>query len=312
MGERRFAAQRLEQRLALGVLLVPSLGVGAVLMTAWTWGTSALDVGLCASMFALSSLGVTAGFHRLFTHGSYKASRGLRAILAVAGSMSAQGPLLFWAAAHRRHHQYSDQAEDLHSPHRYGAGIRAYWCGFWHAHVGWMLNHQCDDWVRYVPDLLRDQMLFDLNRTYFYWVGLGILLPGGLGGLLGGTWQGALSGALWGGLVRIFLVHHTTWSVNSICHFFGARPYVTHDRSTNHWFCALLTFGEGWHNNHHAFPTSARHGLAWWQVDVTYWVIRGLQAFGWVWEVKCPDVQTQAAKRQGGAEASRISTGRNT
>ena len=297
MDERRLAARRLEQRLAAGTVVVPLLGVAAVLATAWAWGVSALDLSLCVGMYTLSSLGVTAGFHRLLTHGSFKASRGLQAILAVAGSMSAQGPLLFWAAAHRRHHQYSDQDEDPHSPHAFGMGLRAYGRGLWHAHVGWMFCHQHDDWGRYVPDLLRDRMLFDLSRTYFLWVCLGILLPGGFGGLWSGTWQGAFSGALWGGLVRIFLVHHTTWSVNSICHVFGKRPYVTRDQSTNHWLCALLTFGEGWHNNHHAFPTSARHGLAWWEIDVTYGVIRMLQGLGLVWDVKSPDMKVRDAKR---------------
>ncbi|ETW96820.1 MAG: hypothetical protein ETSY1_25070 [Candidatus Entotheonella factor] len=312
MDERRLAARRFEQRLAMGTVLVPLLGVVTVCVLAWSWGVSALDLSLCGGMFALSSLGVTTGFHRLFTHGSFKARRGLQAVLAVAGSMSAQGPLLFWAAAHRRHHQYSDQAEDPHSPRTDGVGLRAYGRGLWHAHVGWMFRHQHDDWGRYVPDLLRDRMLFDLSQTYFVWVGLGILLPGGLGGLFSGTWQGALSGALWGGLVRIFLVHHTTWSVNSICHMLGQRPYATHDHSTNHWLCALLTFGEGWHNNHHAFPTSARHGLAWWEMDITYWLIRMLQAIGLVWDVKCPDAKARAAKRQRALGASRILMGRRT
>ncbi len=292
------AAQRLERRVALAVVVLPLLGSIAALGFAWKKGVSPLDIYLCISLYLVTSLGVTAGFHRLFTHGSFSTTGWVRVLLVVAGSMSAQGPLLFWVAAHRRHHQQSDQSGDPHSPQLHGPGISAYWRGFWHAHIGWMFRHDHDDWGRYVPDLLRDRMIFNLDRGYFLWVGLGVLLPSAIGGVLSGTWMGALTGGLWGGLVRLFLLHHTTWSVNSICHLIGTRPYLTHDQSANHPVCAFFTLGEGWHNNHHAFPTSARHGLAWWEVDMTYWVIRALQSLGLAWDVKYPDTQALEKKRR--------------
>jgi stearoyl-CoA desaturase (delta-9 desaturase) len=219
----------------------------------------------------------------------------VRWALGILGSMAVQGPLLFWVACHRRHHRYSDSAEDPHSPRCGGEGWKGWLRGLWYAHVGWMFRHEPEPWGTYVPDLLRDDLAFRVNRTYLFWVFLGLAIPTCLGGMLGG-WTKALSGFLWGGLVRVFLVHHITWSINSICHCTGGRPYETDDDSRNNFVCAVLAMGEGWHNNHHAFPTSARHGLEWWQVDVTYLVIRGLAALGLVWDIHLPPSGLRARK----------------
>jgi stearoyl-CoA desaturase (delta-9 desaturase) len=285
------SAQDLERHVAWVVVLVPLAGF--VLATVYLWGeaVSALDLGLCLGLAFVSQVGITAGFHRLFTHGSFEAHPAVRWALGAAGSMAAQGPLLFWVACHRRHHQHSDEAEDPHSPRHGGSGVAGWLRGMWHAHVGWMFRHEPEPWGRYIPDLLRDDVAFTLNRTYLAWVLLGLALPAAVGGLASGEWMGALTGLLWGGLVRLFLVHHVTWSINSLCHAAGSQPYDAGDESRNNVLFGLLALGEGWHNNHHAFPTSARHGLAWWQLDVTYLLIRLLQSARLAWAVKLPSPQ---------------------
>ncbi|MDJ0718183.1 MAG: acyl-CoA desaturase [Prochloraceae cyanobacterium] len=282
--------------MALIAIITPLLGSIAAFFWFGIHGINSVDLSLCLGMYAITTLGITAGFHRLFTHRSFATGKVMQILLGIAGSMAVQGPVLFWAASHRRHHQNSDRPDDPHSPNIDGQGIPILFNGFWHAHIGWMLNHNSENWVRYIPDLLRDKLIFRLNQWYFYWIFLGLLIPAILGGLLTWTWQGILSGLLWGGFLRIFLVHHTTWSINSICHLYGSRPYETKDESTNNFLCALLTFGEGWHNNHHAFPTSARHGLKWWQIDITYLVIYLLEKGGLVWNLKIPNSSMLEAK----------------
>jgi stearoyl-CoA desaturase (delta-9 desaturase) len=284
--------------MALIVVVLPLLGFMGVVAWYWGRGIDPTDLALCLGMAAVTMLGITCGFHRHFTHRGFEAHPAVRFCLGVAGSMAAQGPLLYWVACHRRHHQHSDTDDDPHSPHTTPATFRGRLSGLWHAHVGWMFRHEPESWGRYVPDLLRDELAFALNRRYFVWVGVGLLLPAGLGGLLAGSWMGLWAGLCWGGLVRAFLVHHATWSINSLCHAFGSAPYETDDRSTNNPLCALLTFGEGWHNNHHAFPASARHGLEWWQLDVTYGVIRLFERVGLAWDVKTPAARALAAKRR--------------
>jgi stearoyl-CoA desaturase (delta-9 desaturase) len=290
-------ARRQERRMAFLVVGLPFAGFIGAVACLWGHGVNGTDLALCLGLAAITILGITAGFHRLFTHRSFEAHAGIRWLLGVAGSMAAQGPLLYWVACHRRHHQSSDTADDPHSPH----GARATWLGglggLWHAHVGWMFSHEPEPWGRYVPDLLRDPLTFRLHRLYFLWVVIGLLLPAALGGLLGGSWAGVWTGLCWGGLVRTFLVHHATWSVNSICHTFGTTPYKTGDQSKNNAVCALLTFGEGWHNNHHAFPTSARHGLEWWQLDITFHVIRLLAWVGLARDLRTPSAAVRAARR---------------
>lgn len=290
-------AKEEERQVALSAITLPFLGCIAAIFWAWRFGLSLLDLELFLGMYVLTTLGVTAGFHRLFTHRSFEAGKVIQVLLAIAGSMAVQGPVIFWVASHRKHHQYSDQQDDLHSPHFGGDGTCGSLKGFYHSHMGWMLNHDSGNWVKYVPDLLRDQLLFKLNQWYFYWVFLGLLLPAILGALLTRTWQGTLSGLLWGGFARIFIVHHVTWSINSICHLFGSQPYATMDRSRNNFIFGILALGEGWHNNHHAFQNSARHGLLWWQLDLTYILIFSLERCSLVWNVKLPAMTILKAKR---------------
>ncbi len=290
-------AKQEEFYMALIAIITPILGFIAAVVLLWGNAITSVELSLCLGMYAITTLGITAGFHRLFTHSSFATGKVLQIMLGIAGSMAVQGPVLFWAATHRKHHQYSDRAKDPHSPNISDRGIRNILNRFWHAHIGWMFDREPENWMRYVPDLLRNKLIFKLNQWYFYWVLLGLLIPAILGGLLTWTWQGTIQGLLWGGLVRIFLVHHTTWSINSICHLYGSRSYQTKDRSTNNFFCALLAFGEGWHNNHHAFPTSARHGIEWWQIDITYLGIYILEKLGFVWNVKIPTANILAAKK---------------
>jgi stearoyl-CoA desaturase (delta-9 desaturase) len=266
------AAQRLERQVALVMVVGPALGFGCAVAASWHFGVQPLDFWLLGGMYVLTMVGITGGYHRHFTHASFQARPFVRAIFGCLGAMAGQGPLLFWVAAHRRHHQHADRPLDPHSPLHPPAGKR----GFWHAHLGWMFEHTPEDWARAVPDLLKDDLAMRLNYFYPLLVLAGLLLPAVVGGLVTGRLTGALTGFLWGGLARLFLVHHATWLVNSWCHWAGDRPNATPDSSTNAWGCALLTLGEGWHNNHHAAPASARHGRGWRQPDPTYWLVRAL------------------------------------
>ena len=281
-------------------VVLPLLGVVAAIALLWGQGVSWLHLGLLLGMYMLTVLGITVGFHRLFTHRSFEAKRGVKAVLAVLGSMAVQGPLLEWVALHRRHHQHSDGHDDPHSPHAHGGGVKGVLRGIWHAHIGWLFKPYAAGWQRYVGDLAKDGLLRRISKLFPLWVLLGLIIPSVLGGLLTMTWVGALHGFIWGGLARIFLVHHVTWSINSVCHLWGSRPYRTHDdQSRNNLVFGLLALGEGWHNNHHAFPTSARHGLRWWQIDASYWVIQLLAALGLVWKVRVPATEALLTKRQG-------------
>jgi stearoyl-CoA desaturase (delta-9 desaturase) len=248
-------------------------------------------------MYVLTVLGITVGFHRLFTHRSFETYSAVQFVLAFLGSMAAQGPLLQWVAQHRRHHQYSDRPEDPHTPHHHGRGVLGVLRGVWHAHLGWFFEPDAPDLDRYVKDLRQSRLLRAMSSLFFVWVALGLLIPAALGGLLTGTWAGAALGLLWGGAARMFLVHHVTWSVNSVCHLWGRRPYRSGDESRNNAVVGALALGEGWHNTHHAFPTSARHGLRWWQLDVSYWVIFALALLRLAWGVKVPTRQAQADRR---------------
>lgn len=286
-----------ERRVALIVIVVPFIGFIYTLYYFWGNGLNLVDMLLLFAFAVIHEFGVTAGYHRYFTHNSFKASKGLTYFLGITGSMTVQGPLLLWVAAHRKHHQFSDHHGDPHSPHLNGSGVWGALKGLWHSHTGWMLNFDLDDWVFYVPDLIRNKQTYWIHKTYLWWVSLGLVLPALLGGVISQSWQGALSGFLWVGLTRIFLGHHFTWSVNSICHFFGSQPFHTKDESRNNFLVALLSFGEGWHNNHHAFPTSARHGLFWWQIDIAYWFIVCMSYLGFASDVKLPKQQAIESKR---------------
>ena len=280
----------------LAAIVVPFLGLVAAGVLLGTWGFHWVDLGLLVGMYALTGLGITVGFHRLFTHRSFETNSVVKFVLAVLGSMAVQAPLLHWVAQHRRHHQHSDTPGDPHSPHHHGAGPLGWLRGFWHAHIGWAFDPDAAGLPRYVTDLRRSALLRVASALFPVWVALGLLIPAALGGLLAGTWAGALCGLLWGGLVRLFLVHHVTWSVNSACHLWGRRPFPTADQSRNNALFGVLALGEGWHNNHHAFPTSARHGLRWWEFDLSYWAIRALALLRLAWDVKLPAKRAPAAR----------------
>lgn len=277
-------------------VIVPFAALLVAVVSLWGRGFSAIDFGLLAGMYVLTVLGITVGFHRLFTHRAFETNSVVEFIFAVLGSMAVQGRLFNWVALHRRHHQHSDEIDDPHSPHHAGEGVWGVVRGVWHAHLGWIFRPKPLDLPRYVKDLGQKRSLRIANRMFFVWVAVGLLIPAAIGGLLTQSWAGAFWGFIWGGLVRVLLVHHVTWSINSVCHLWGRRPYQTGDESRNNSLFGVLALGEGWHNTHHAFPTSARHGLQWWQPDVSYWVIRALAALGLAWNIKLPTLKSQTAR----------------
>jgi stearoyl-CoA desaturase (delta-9 desaturase) len=274
----------------------------ALVLAGWlAWGGALRwhDLLVLAITYTLTGLGVTVGYHRLFTHRSFMTTRAVRALLAVLGSMAVEGPLLEWVATHRKHHRFSDKPGDPHSPHLDDApGWRGALHGLVHAHVGWMFRGKDKaNPGRYAKDLLADRDLRFISRTFPLWVAVGLALPFGLGFALAGSVAGGLTGLLWGGAVRVFLLHHVTFSINSLCHYFGRRPFATSDRSHNLAWLAPLAFGEAWHNNHHAFPTSARHGLGRRQLDPSAWLISGLERCHLAWGVVRVSAERQQAKR---------------
>ena len=274
--------------LNLAAVILPFLGFVAVIASLWGRGFSWVDGGLLLGMYMLTAVGITVGYHRLFTHRAFETNRVVQFLLAVFGSMAVEGPLLKWVAVHRRHHQHSDTHKDPHSPHVQGDGLLGLLRGLWHAHMGWFFLPDPPNLPHYVKDLHQSGTLRIANALFPLWVTLGVLIPAALGGLLTGTWLGVVTGLLWGGLARIFLVHHVTWSINSICHLWGSQPFRTGDHSRNNFIFGALGFGEGWHNNHHAFPSSARLGLRWWQIDLGYWFICVLAWLGLASRVKTP------------------------
>ena len=277
-------------------VIVPFLGLVLGIVFLWGHGFSWVELGLFLGMYIVTGVGITVGYHRLFTHRAFETSRVVQFILAVLGSMAVQGPLMQWVAMHRRHHQHSDQEGDPHSPHLHGGGFFDLVRGAWHAHVGWVFRPDPADLAHYNRDLRQSRTLRAASALFPLWVALGLIIPAVVGGVLTASWMGALFGLIWGGLARIFLVHHITWSVNSVCHIWGRRPYPSGDHSRNNFVFGILALGEGWHNNHHAFPTSARHGLRWWQFDLSYYVIRGMALLGLVWKVKLPSKQALTAE----------------
>jgi stearoyl-CoA desaturase (delta-9 desaturase) len=263
------------------------LALGVAAWQAWNSFLHWHDLVVFALVYALTGLGITVGFHRHFTHRSFKTSRALRGTLAALGSAAVEGPVISWVADHRKHHAFSDEEGDPHSPHvGHDGGLSGALKGLLHAHVGWIFIHtQRGSKQRYAPDLLADPVVRWVDRTFVLWVALGLLVPFGLGWLLGGTFGAALTGLLWGGFVRMFFLHHLTYSINSLCHVFGRQPFETGDQSRNLAWLAPFTFGEAWHNNHHAFPTSAVHGLGRRQLDPSAGVIWVLERLGLVWDV---------------------------
>lgn len=276
---------------------IPLVGLVVAVCLLWGWGVHWFDLGLLLGMYSITVLGVGIGFHRLFVHRSFETYIAIKVILVALGSMALQGTMIHWVGLHRWHHQHSDLPDDVHSPHHRGKGILGFLAGFWHSHIGWAFKADPPGLNHYVQDLRQSQTLRIASALFPLWVALGLVIPTILGGIVSGTWSGAGTAFLWGGLVRIFLVHHVTWSVNSVCHIWGQRPYRSEDDSRNNILFGLLAFGEGWHNTHHAFPTSARHGLTWWQIDISYWVIYTLASLGLAWNVKLPSAESQLRER---------------
>lgn len=293
-GEERFVAPPApwQHKLIMGTaVLLPFLGFVAAVALAWRVGFMGWTyLGMLIGGWLITGLGITIGFHRLLTHRSFETYGWVRMFWMALGALSVEGSPLVWCAVHRRHHELSDQPGDPHSPHLHGSGWFGSLRGLWYAHAGWLFTGywSSPDLQRYIPDLLAERPLVIVNRLYFLWVAFSLAAPAAIGGLLDGTWQGVGLGLLWGGLVRIFITHHITWSINSICHVFGTRDFEVGDDSRNNWLCGVIGLGEGWHNNHHAFPTSARHGLWWWQLDVSWLIIRAMQLLGLAWNVRLP------------------------
>ena len=281
--------QSRKEQIALAFFIaVPFVAIAAAIPLAWGGWLSWTDVVIALVMYAITGHGVTVGFHRLFTHKSFKPNRPLKIALAVAGSMAIQGPVIRWVADHRKHHKFSDRDGDPHSPWRYGTDIKALSKGFMHAHMMWLFNPEQTPQRKYAPDLMKDRDLVRISRQFPIWVTVSLLLPTLAGGLITMSWQGALTAYFWGGLVRVGLLHHVTWSINSICHTIGNRPFVSRDKSANVWWLAIPSMGESWHNLHHADPTCARHGVMRGQFDSSARLIWFLEKVGWISDVRWP------------------------
>ena len=270
----------------LAGVMLPFLGFIAAVVLLWNTLVDWSDLAVMLIMYVITGYGVTLGFHRLLTHRSFQTHKALEYGFAALGSMAVQGPVMTWVADHRKHHAHTDQEGDPHSPHNHGGGLKGAVAGLWYAHMGWLFDRagQADP-ARYAKDLHEDRGMRVIHATFWAWVLFGLALPFGLGYLIDGTLAGALTAALWGGPVRIFALHHVTWSINSVCHFFGTRRFAVEDQSTNVFWLAPFSFGESWHHNHHAFPRSAVHGLRWWEVDPTAWLIRGMRRLRLAWNV---------------------------
>lgn len=279
------------------LVLLPASGVGYALVRFWSHGISWFDVVLAVVMYAATGLGVTVGFHRLLTHRSFRARRWLKVALTVVGTMALEGSSISWVAQHRRHHASSDRNGDPHSPWIYGGEARKLFRGFWHAHIGWLFVGQQNDSEHWRADLVKDHDVRRVNALTPLWSALSLLIPFGVGYAITHTLWGAVLALIWGGLVRIFVLHHVTWSINSVCHVFGKRPFRSNDRSTNFAPLALLSFGESWHNAHHAYPGLARHGVDRGQIDISALVIRLFERLGWVSSVKWPTPAKLALRR---------------
>jgi stearoyl-CoA desaturase (delta-9 desaturase) len=282
----------------LVIVVVPFVAFFAAIVLLWNRVVGVHDLWILGVMYVLTGLGVTVGYHRLLTHRSFETYRPVRYALAVLGSLAVEGGTITWVADHRKHHTFADEDGDPHSPHAgHEGGVVGTLKGLWHAHVGWIFREEGRaEARRYAKDLVEDRGMRIIESSFLGLVVVSLLIPFGLGYLVTGSLAGGLTAMLWGGLVRIFLVHHITWSINSVCHFFGRRRFANEDHSTNVFWLALPSFGESWHNNHHAFPTSASHGMRWWEIDPSALVIRGLEKLGLAWNVVRVPRERQQAK----------------
>jgi stearoyl-CoA desaturase (delta-9 desaturase) len=282
----------------LGAVVIPFLATLAAILLFWNRVVSVTDLTIMAVLYVITAGGITVGFHRMLTHRSFRSHKPTEYMFAILGSMAVQGSVIAWVADHRKHHAHTDVEGDPHSPHvGHGDGTAGVLRGLWHAHTGWLLSEQGRaDWKKYAPDLYEDQGMRRINRYFVPLVVLGLAIPALAGYLLTGSLLGAATGLLWGGLVRVFFVHHVTWSVNSVCHFLGSRRFDVEDRSTNVFWLALPSLGESWHHNHHAFPRSAVHGLRRWELDPSAVLIGAMEKVGLAWNVIRIAPERQAAK----------------
>ena len=290
----RLTAQqlRVQRRITLFLTILPPAAVIAAIVSLWGTGITRTDFGIMIGFYVFTGLGITIGYHRLFTHRSFRAVKPLRVILAIAGSMAVEGSVIAWVATHRRHHAYADQHGDPHSPHLAQAGgLRGVIMGLAHAHMGWLFSSENSDQTEWAPDLLGERAIVRVDHNFGALTLATFLLPALLGLIITGSWVGMVTAFLWGSLVRVAFLHHVTWSINSICHFYGKEAYQARDESKNVWPLAIPSFGESWHNNHHAFPWSARLGLRSWQIDPGWYVLRALS---WVRAVRNLKVPTRA------------------
>ena len=288
---------RLQRRHFLLFDILPIIGTAGAFAFLTVRPFGVLEFALLLSLWLLTGLGVTVGYHRLFTHRTFKAAPAVVIALAIAGSMAGQGGVVSWAALHWRHHECSDAEGDPHSPNLSGDGLKGRLRGLAHSHFLWMHRHDYPNIVHYTPDLLKNRAIVRISRAYYWVVAAGVLIPALIGGLVTMSWSGAVSGLLWGGFVRIFLLEHIVWAINSFLHVYGTRPYDSREQSRNGGIFALLTLGEAWHNNHHAFPESASFGLDWCRADPGFWLIRALAACGLVWDIGQPTRERRAARR---------------
>ena len=276
--------QRIGNLLAV---IIPFAAVILAIVLTWNSLVGWHDLALMAAMYVVTGLGITIGFHRLLTHRAFQTSKPMEYVFAVLGSMAVEGSVDHWVADHRKHHAHTDVEGDPHSPHvGHGDGFRGAVRGLLHAHMGWMLSEQGGaQRTKYAKDLIEDRGMRWISKKFHLLATASLLLPAALGWLITGRFTGALTGFLWGGLVRVFLLHHVTWSINSVCHFFGRRRFATDDYSTNVAWLSLISFGESWHHNHHAFPRSAVHGLRRREIDPSAGVIWVLETVGLIWNV---------------------------
>jgi stearoyl-CoA desaturase (Delta-9 desaturase) len=292
------------EQITIGIFIVlPFLAVAAAIPVAWGGWLGWHDVVITMVMYAITGHGVTVGFHRFFTHKSFKPNRGVKIALGIAGSMAIQGPVVRWVADHRKHHKFSDREGDPHSPWRYGNTVPALIKGLFYAHMGWLFDSEQTSQRQYAPDLLKDRDIVRISRAFPWFVLISLVAPAVIGGLWSMSFEGAITAFFWGSLVRVSLLHHVTWSINSICHAVGERPFRSRDKSGNVWWLAIPSMGESWHNLHHADPTCARHGVLKGQLDTSARIIWALEKVGWIKAVRWPVKERLDMKRIHPADA---------
>jgi len=290
-------------RILIGAFVfVPMLALVAAVPLAWGWGLGWHDIVLAVVFYAISGLGISMGYHRYFTHGSFKAVRPFKIALGVAGTLAIEGPVLTWVADHRRHHKYSDREGDPHSPWRFGTDWKALIKGLVFAHIGWMFDPNRTSQEKFCPDWLADSDIVRVSRSFSWLTAASLLAPALIGGLWAWSWVGAVTAFFWASLVRVSFLHHVTWSINSICHTFGKEEFEVRDKSRNVNWLAILSFGESWHNLHHADPTCARHGVLKGQIDIAARLIWVAEKLGWVYDVRWPDEARLTGRRTGTRE----------